>query len=110
MLLALTRYDVPDAEAAAFLQQARPALAVLLERPGCRDAQLARAVDETEVWVMASRWESVGAYRRALSHPEVKLHAVPLMYRCRDEPTSFEVLLDGEPGRLDAHASDVAGA
>jgi hypothetical protein len=31
-----------------------------------------------------------------LSDYEVKLHAVPLMYRSVDEPSAFEVLLSGD--------------
>ena len=41
------------------------------------------------------RWEHVGAYRRALSAYDVKLHAVPLLSRALDEPSAYEVV---EPG------------
>jgi hypothetical protein len=40
----------------------------------------------------------VGAYRRALSDHEVKLVAVPLMYRAVDEPSAFEALTAWTPG------------
>jgi hypothetical protein len=51
----------------------------------------------------------VGDYRRALWHPDVKVRAVPLMYRCIDEPSAFEDLIgwDPEHGRTE-HASDLA--
>lgn len=110
MLLALTRYDVPEAEGDGFVTQAHAALGALSARPGWGGGALARAVDDVSVWVMSTRWDTVGAYRRALSHPEVKLHAVPLMYRCRDEVTSFEVILDVEAGgEIHRFGSDVAG-
>lgn len=108
MLLAVTRYDVPEPEAAQFLELARPALSALLARPGCHDGQVARATDDSTVWLLVTRWESVGSYRRALSHPEVKVHAVPLMYRCRDEPSAFEALLEAGPDGVVEHASDLA--
>lgn len=69
---------------------------------------MGRNVDEPTLWVLATTWENVGAYRRALSAYEVKLHAVPLMYRALNEPTAFEhlvtatsggVLHDHEPSR-----------
>ena len=31
------------------------------------DGQLGRNLDEPDLWVLSTRWESVGAYRRALS-------------------------------------------
>ena len=40
-------------------------------------------------------WEHVGAYRRALSAYDVKLHAVPLLSRALDEPSAYEMV---EPG------------
>jgi hypothetical protein len=49
------------------------------------------------LWTLTTRWDSVGSYRRALGSFEVKLHAVPLMYRAVDEPTAFEELLAWEP-------------
>jgi quinol monooxygenase YgiN len=93
-VLVVTRYRVPAAEQPEFLDRARAAVAALAARPGCLSARAGRAVDEPGLWVLQTSWESVGAYRRALSSYEVKLHAVPLMYRCIDEPTAFEVLLE----------------
>jgi quinol monooxygenase YgiN len=97
-VLVVTRYRVPAAEQAEFRDLARAAVAVLAARPGCLSARVGRAVDEPGLWVLQTSWESVGAYRRALSSYEVKLHAVPLMYRCIDEPTAFEVLLEAADG------------
>jgi quinol monooxygenase YgiN len=96
-VLVVTRYVVPEEEAAVFAEQARGALDALRERPGCRAAVLGRAADDPALWTLTTRWESVGSYRRALGSFEVKLHAVPLMYRAVDEPTAFEELLTWEP-------------
>ena len=97
-MLAVSRYRVPAAEAAEFREQAAAALAALTARPGCTAGHVGRAVDDAELWVLATSWESVGAYRRALSAYDVKLHAVPLMYRAVDEPSAFEDLLAWTPG------------
>lgn len=99
-MLVVTRYRVPAADGQDFMAQARPALTALRSRPGCRTARLGRAVDDPVLWVLQSEWDDVGSYRRALSSYDVKLHAVPLLSRCLDEPTAFEVLLD-------AHADEV---
>ena len=91
-MLVVTRYVVPESEGATFGAQARAALDALRARPGCRTAVIGRAVDDPTLWTLTTRWESVGAYRRALSNYEVKLHAVPLMYSSVDEATAFEEL------------------
>ena len=97
-VLVVTRYLVSAGEAGEFLALARPALAALARRPGCLGGTVGRNADDATLWVLATSWESVGAYRRALSAYEVKLHAVPLMHRAIDEPTAFEALLTAEPG------------
>ena len=91
-MLVVTRYTVPESEAPAFLAQARTALAALAARPGCLRGRVGRATDDATLWVLASEWEGVGAYRRALSAYEVKVHAVPLLSRAHDEPTAYEVI------------------
>ena len=97
-MIVLTRYRVPAAHRAAFLSDAATAARVLSARPGCLAVRLGRAVDDGDLWLLHSEWQSVGAYRRALSSTEVKMHAVPLMSRCVDEPSAFEVRLDATRG------------
>lgn len=111
-VLVVTRYVVPEEEATAFAEQARSALDALRSRPGCRAAVLGRAADDATLWTLTTRWESVGTYRRALGSFEVKLHAVPLMYRAVDEATAFEELLawDPEGGLVSAEPSRAADA
>jgi quinol monooxygenase YgiN len=74
------------------LQQAREALA---GRPGYVSGHIGRNTDDPELWVLATVWEGVGAYRRALSAYDVKLTAVPVLGRALDEPSAYEVV---EPG------------
>lgn len=92
LILVLTRYRVTETEAPGFLDQARTALRVLVGCPGAHGGRVGRATDDPQLWTLTSEWESVGAYRRALSTYDVKVHAIPLMYRALDEPTAFEVL------------------
>ena len=95
----MTRFDVPQDDAAAFLVQAQAALAAFAARPGYLRGRVGRAADDPTVWVVSTEWEGVGAYRRSLSSYDVKVDAAPLLARGRDEPSAFEVL----------HADDATG-
>lgn len=108
-MLVVTRYRVPDEDVEEFRALAAAAVEALAARTGCEQVRLGRNVDEPGLWVLASSWAGVGDYRRALSHREVKLRAVPLMYRCIDEPTAFEDLTTWDPqaGTVE-RASDLA--
>ena len=108
-VLAVTRYVVPEDEAPAFLEQADDALAAMVTRPGCTGGRVGRAIDDPTLWTLTTSWESVGAYRRALSSHDVKLRAVPLMYRCVDEPTAFEDLVTWDPAAGAARYASDAG-
>nr|CAA9339245.1 MAG: hypothetical protein AVDCRST_MAG46-1896 [uncultured Nocardioidaceae bacterium] len=87
----LTRYRVSDDEAASFAAQADAALAALSARTGFVGGQVARNVDDPQLWTLTTRWDGVGSYRRALSAFEVKTTAVPLLSRAIDEPSAYEV-------------------
>jgi heme-degrading monooxygenase HmoA len=95
------------AEGEDFLEAARAALGILAARPGYRSGQLARAYDQPDLWCLATEWESVGAYRRALGSYEVKAGATALLSRALPEPSAFEPLATAEPGAaVQALASD----
>lgn len=94
-MLVVSRFRVPAADADAFREEMELAHATLAARPGYSAGTLGRNVDDPELWVLATHWEHVGAYRRALSAYDVKLHAVPLLSRALDEPSAYEVV---EPG------------
>lgn len=93
----VTRYVVPAGEAEEFGELARTALAAFAARPGFVAGRVGRAIDDGELWVLSTEWSDVGSYRRALGSYEVKLHAVPLMYRAVDEPSAYEDLLTAGP-------------
>ena len=73
------------------------ALAVLSEQRGFLDGHLGRNVDDPGLWVLQTRWEGPGAYRRALSAYDVKVRAWETLGRALDEPTAYEVVQPGEP-------------
>jgi heme-degrading monooxygenase HmoA len=90
--------DGDDQGVTAFTARAEAALAALAGRPGYRSGQLGRGYDDPTHWTLVTEWESVGAYRRALSAFEVKVNATPLLAESLDEPSAFEVLAQAEPG------------
>ncbi len=105
-MLVVTRYRVEPGGDIDFLALAQTALGVLAARPGFRSGRIGRAADDPSYWIMATEWEHVGAYRRALSAYEVKLHAVPLLSLAIDEPSAYEVLVSAGEGTT---AGDVTG-
>jgi quinol monooxygenase YgiN len=96
-VLVVTRFRVPPEEAPAFREGLEAAHALLAAQPGYADGRVGRAVDDPGLWVLSTRWDSVGAYRRALSSYDVKLGAVPLLSRALDEPSAYELV---EPGTV----------
>lgn len=68
-------------------------IAVLATLPGFRSARAGRCIDEPDLWLLLSEWDSVGTYRRALSSHAVKTSGHPVFVRVVDEPGAYEVLL-----------------
>ena len=91
----MSRFRVPVEDGESFRAELAAAHAVLADRPGYVDGQVGRNLDEPTLWVLTTRWENVGAYRRALSSYDVKLHAVPLLSRAVDEPSAYELVKPG---------------
>ncbi len=91
-MLVVNRFRVPATEADAFRARLEEAHAVLADQTGYVDGSLGRNLDEPELWLLTTRWASVGAYRRALSTYDVKISAVPILSRALDEPSAYEVV------------------
>jgi heme oxygenase (mycobilin-producing) len=91
-VLVMSRFVVAEADEAAFLDRARTALRALASRPGYRGGRIGRAADEPTAWVVTSEWDGIGAYRRALSSYDAKVHAHPLLGEAIAEPGAYEVL------------------
>lgn len=96
-MLVVNRFRVPLEEGDTFRSALDDALAALAARPGHLGGTVGRNLDDPTLWVLTTRWEHVGAYRRALSAYDVKLRAVPLLGRAVDEPSAYEVV---EPGTV----------
>jgi quinol monooxygenase YgiN len=96
-VLVVSRFRVPVEDGDAFRADLAEAHAVLASCAGYVDGRVGRNVDDPTLWVLTTRWENVGAYRRALSSYDVKLNAVPLLSRALDEPSAYELV---EPGTV----------
>lgn len=66
---------------------------VLATLPGFGRARAGRSLDEPDVWILLTEWESVGTYRRALSSHAVKTSGYPVFIRMMDEPGAYELLI-----------------
>ena len=63
---------------------------MLSARTGFLAADLERNLDEPDLWVLVTRWQNVGSYRRALQGYESKVVVVPLLSEALDEPSAYE--------------------
>jgi len=104
-VIVVNRFRVPAGDpAAADAMRAglELALSALAARPGHLDGTIGRNVDDPDLWLLTTRWENVGSYRRALSSYDVKMTAVPLLSRAIDEPSAYEVVAPGDVGLNEA--------
>ncbi|QYJ05515.1 antibiotic biosynthesis monooxygenase [Nocardioides panacisoli] len=79
-------------DATALAEELTDVRAVLARQAGYVEGWVGRNVDEPDLWVLTTRWEHVGAYRRALSAYEVKMEAWATLGRALDEPGAYEVV------------------
>jgi len=94
------RVQAPDpADADAAGEELRrgllQALGILADKPGYVGGEVGRNVDDPALWVLTTRWENVGSYRRALGSYEGKMHIQPLMVHALDEPSAYELVEEG---------------
>ncbi|GAB3303282.1 antibiotic biosynthesis monooxygenase family protein [Epidermidibacterium keratini] len=106
-MLVVVRFEPPE-DLDDFIERAERALAAFAACRGHQRGWLARSTDEPETWLVCTLWDNVGAYRRALSAYDVKLHANPLMYTARDEVSAFETVLESGPDGVRALGTDRA--
>ena len=88
-MFAVTRLRVPAADVPALTAASAELLTALRARPGFRDGELGRAADDPELFALCTRWDGVGAYRRALSAAEVKITGAPVWVHAVDEPGAY---------------------
>ncbi len=94
-MIVVNRFRVPEGDAEAFRADLAAALEPLARQRGHLSGRIGHNVDDPELWVLVTEWDSVGSYRRALSSYDVKLVAVPTLSRAIDEPGAYE---SAEPG------------
>ena len=85
-MFALTRLRVPAGQAAPVAADAAALLAALAARPGFVDGEVGWAAEDRTLLALLTRWDGVGAYRRALSAAEVKIAGAPVWVHAVDEP------------------------
>jgi quinol monooxygenase YgiN len=85
-VFAVTRLRAPEQDGDALATAVATLIAALSDRPGFRNAELGRSADDPGLWALVSRWDGVGAYRRALSAAEVKITGAPVWVHAVDEP------------------------
>ena len=88
-MFAVTRLRAQGSDGEALAAAVAPLLAALSTRPGFRDGELGRSADDPDLWALVTRWEGIGAYRRALSAPEVKITGAPVWVHAVDEPSVY---------------------
>lgn len=110
-MLLICHFAVDPADADRFVSRAHRALGLLTGRPGCAGGRLGRSPDDVTRWVLVVRFDSVVAYRRALSPFEIREHVIPLLSEAlTTEPGGYEVLASAHDGTVTDHASLLAGA
>ena len=107
LVLVVTRFRVPSADAEGFRVALEEAHAVLAEQRGYVAGGVGRNVDDPELWLLQTTWEGPGAYRRALSAYEVKTRAWALLGQALDEPSAYELLEPHQRGN-DARSRETA--
>ena len=90
LMIAIARFEVPLAESAEFVIDAKTAYEALASCAGFIDGEYGQNLDQSTLWAIVTRWENVGSYRRALSAMRTKLEAIPLLARAIDEPGAYE--------------------
>ncbi|TWP45789.1 antibiotic biosynthesis monooxygenase [Lentzea tibetensis] len=105
LLVCRFRVSSPD----AFVARCQRALELLTAQPGCVRGALSRSADSDDRWVLTVEFDSVVAYRRAMSPFEVREHVVPLLSEAlTDEPAMYEPLLTAVDGEVERQVSLLA--
>jgi len=89
-VLVVSRFRVPTEVADSFRADLETARAALAACVGYAGGEIGRNVDDPELWVLSTRWDNVGSYRRALSSYDVKLRAVVTLSQAIEEPSAYE--------------------
>jgi hypothetical protein len=91
-MLAISRFRYDDDPTAGGSRELGLCLDRLGAQPGFVGGVVGRALDDPTLWVLQTRWENVGSYRRALSAYEIRMTVVPLLADALDEPSAYEII------------------
>jgi heme-degrading monooxygenase HmoA len=89
-VIAIARFQVRLQGAVDFRAELEAVKAVLGQAEGFKSGSVGQNLDDPTLWVLATEWENVGSYRRALSSTRAKLEAIPVLARAIDEPGAYE--------------------
>jgi heme-degrading monooxygenase HmoA len=89
-MIAVARFNVAMSAATHFRTELEGVRDVLAEASGFLGGEVGQNLDDPSLWVLTTRWENVGSYRRALSSTRAKLEAIPVLARAIDEPGAYE--------------------
>lgn len=105
-MLLVCRFEVPESGLDEFTGRVARALELLTAQPGCLRGVLGRSAEHGTRWVLTVEFESIVAYRKALSPFEVREQVIPLLSEALvDEPSDYEVLMvagDGQATRRES--------
>lgn len=85
-VFAVTRLRVREEDAEELTPLITALIDALAARPGFVTGELGRSADDPSLWALLTRWDGVGAYRRALGAAEVKIAGAPVWLHAVDEP------------------------
>ncbi len=91
-MFVVTRHRVAQTDLAAWLEQAKLAVAPLASAAGCKELHIGLATDEADLVSIISVWDGVGSYRRALSSFDAKMLSIPFLSTAIDEPSAYEIV------------------
>ena len=89
-MIAVARFEIPLGSASNFRAELEGVRDVLAEAAGFIGGEVGQNLDEPTLWVLTTRWENVGSYRRALSSTRARLEAIPVHARAIDEAGAYE--------------------
>lgn len=91
-----------------FIETAASYLAAVSQCAGYVSGELLRSLDHDLSFLVVTKWESAGAYRRSMSDFDTRVLAMTLMASAADDDTSFETVVSATDGRAHHHVSDRA--
>ena len=84
-----------------FTDRIKECIAILSKLVGCINIELGRSLDSETEYLLVSRWENVGKYRKALGNFDVKSIVIPFISLCSTDSMTAEII-----NRTDSQGSE----